>query len=486
MAIGTPVECFAANSTSTGTTAFSPTANVVAGTVAFLIGNNNGAKTISSISDSKGNTWVADPTATFNDGVRTVNIAWSAIGTTILTSDTITVTWSGAASKSHDTWVQTVTGLGSSSIFDKTAHASASTANPSTGATSTLAQASEIVWATLRGNGTSPSAGAGFTLATTSLVGGSLLEWQIVSATTGLAGTFTQGATAWCAIVATYLGASSGTTATAGLASATASAFNPSAQTVPTAGAASASATAFNPAVSEQIAASTASATATAFNPAVRTVVTAGLASASATAFLPNIGSNTMTTAGLASASATAFNPAVSVTVSAGAATATATAFQAKAFPTVTASTASATATAFSVSFSGGNVTATAGLASATASAFNPTVTTSAHTFHFSPPVSYDEGPINPDTAGLQRRLFAYYQPHARGHNIWKLPDGSYTDDVQPYPLVTLQDKNQGQIPQGQAVDVTYLYVYYGGHTYEIDATEAAALTAAGYGANIT
>lgn len=103
----------------------------------------------------------------------------------------------------------------------------------------------------------------------------------------------------------------------------------------------------------------------------------------------------------------------------------------------------------------------------------------------FTPPVVFDMGPINPDTQGNQRRLFGNYHPHARGLNIWKLADGSFSQD-QPYPLVTPQDAEQGVLPQGQAVAVTYLYVYYGGHSYQVSAAEAAALTAAGYGANIS
>lgn len=99
----------------------------------------------------------------------------------------------------------------------------------------------------------------------------------------------------------------------------------------------------------------------------------------------------------------------------------------------------------------------------------------------FTPPVVYDMGPINPETTGNQRRLFGNYSPHARGLNIWKLPNGSYSQD-QPYPLVTPQDAQDGILPQGQAIAVTYLLVYYGGHSYVVTEAEKAALVAAGYG----
>lgn len=99
---------------------------------------------------------------------------------------------------------------------------------------------------------------------------------------------------------------------------------------------------------------------------------------------------------------------------------------------------------------------------------------------HFVPPVMFDEGPINPDSEGNQRRLFGYYQPHARGVNVWKLADGSYSQE-QPYPLVTPDD-----VRQGVATVATYLSVYYGGHIYEVTETEADALRAAGYSENVS
>lgn len=105
----------------------------------------------------------------------------------------------------------------------------------------------------------------------------------------------------------------------------------------------------------------------------------------------------------------------------------------------------------------------------------------------FTPPTSTDMGPVNPDTTGLQRRLFGYYSPHARGHNIWKLADGTFTDDVQPWPLITPDDAAKGNLPLGVAATaVTYQKVYYGGHANVITDQEAADLTAAGYGAFIT
>lgn len=62
--------------------------------------------------------------------------------------------------------------------------------------------------------------------------------------------------------------------------------------------------------------------------------------------------------------------------------------------------------------------------------------------------------------------LFSRVVPSARGINIWKLNDGTYTELEPPFG--------------------DFLFVYYGGHIYDVDAEEVAALTAAGYGAYIS
>lgn len=67
----------------------------------------------------------------------------------------------------------------------------------------------------------------------------------------------------------------------------------------------------------------------------------------------------------------------------------------------------------------------------------------------------------------LANRLGGHIDASPRGRNIYLLSDGSYTENQPSY-----------------AVDVSK--VYYGGHEIEVDATEVASLTAAGYGAYIT
>jgi len=80
----------------------------------------------------------------------------------------------------------------------------------------------------------------------------------------------------------------------------------------------------------------------------------------------------------------------------------------------------------------------------------------------FIPPTSADRA-RDQRVAGAVRR----WPPHDRGHNVFKLTDGSYTE-VQPSDMTT--------------VDIEYL----GAHIHTVTDAEAAALTAAGYSANIT
>ena len=70
-----------------------------------------------------------------------------------------------------------------------------------------------------------------------------------------------------------------------------------------------------------------------------------------------------------------------------------------------------------------------------------------------------------------ERRLaysfLRHYAALPRGRNIFKLSDGTYVENE-------------------PADNSTGVITYYGGHDHEVDATEAAALTSAGYGAYIT
>lgn len=63
--------------------------------------------------------------------------------------------------------------------------------------------------------------------------------------------------------------------------------------------------------------------------------------------------------------------------------------------------------------------------------------------------------------------LFRFFTPNARGKNVWKLVNGTYTEN--------------------EPADISdYTTLYLGGHIHTITAAEATSLTAAGYGAYIT
>lgn len=86
----------------------------------------------------------------------------------------------------------------------------------------------------------------------------------------------------------------------------------------------------------------------------------------------------------------------------------------------------------------------------------------------FTPPTVIDVGSSLPNTKrDPASRLARHLAPIARGVNVYKLNTGVYTED--------------------EPVDATTIAVtYQGGHNHTVSAAEAALLTAAGYGANIT
>ena len=67
----------------------------------------------------------------------------------------------------------------------------------------------------------------------------------------------------------------------------------------------------------------------------------------------------------------------------------------------------------------------------------------------------------------LAYALFKHYDPEPRGRNVFLLTNGTYTED-EPNDTTTISK------------------VYWGGSNNDITASEAASLTAAGYGAYIS
>lgn len=153
MAIGTPVERFAARLGAAGgssTRAFSPATTVTAGTNAVLLVCRVGSTgcTLTSVTDTPGNTWVVDRNYTIANGALSPVAAASCIATTqILSSDTITMTFSAVENLNTDVYLMEVSGL-SVSPFDTFAEASITPVNGAwaVGPTATLAQANEVAF----------------------------------------------------------------------------------------------------------------------------------------------------------------------------------------------------------------------------------------------------------------------------------------------------------------------------------------------------
>ena len=80
---------------------------------------------------------------------------------------------------------------------------------------------------------------------------------------------------------------------------------------------------------------------------------------------------------------------------------------------------------------------------------------------------NFTNGSVLSKEQRLANRLAAHYVPGARGRNVFLLTNGTYTEN-QPSDMDTVAK------------------VYYGGHNIEVDATEVASLTAAGYGEYIS
>lgn len=103
-----------------------------------IVGGSMDAGTISSVADSKGNTWSVDKT--INAGGVGVGIASAVLTADLLTGDTITITTSAAM---RSAWCGYY-GLPSASPLDKTASATGTSTTP-TATTPATTQAKELV-----------------------------------------------------------------------------------------------------------------------------------------------------------------------------------------------------------------------------------------------------------------------------------------------------------------------------------------------------
>lgn len=214
MAIGTPFECYAAASSWPAASVFSPTATLAAGTVGFLmVAVDDTRPQITGVSDSVGNVWTIDENIGIDSVAAQLAVASAQIVTPVTPTDTITLAH-GLPSGTPGIWVQTVTGLATTGVFDQGTGTTGNGGVLDSGPTGTLANANEIVWGVFRNdNNRVFHLGATYTAVTTNVLGPSvfMLEYKIVSSTSPVSAdcTTTFGAN-WSALVATYKGAPTG------------------------------------------------------------------------------------------------------------------------------------------------------------------------------------------------------------------------------------------------------------------------------------
>ena len=125
----------------------------------------------------------------------------------------------------------------------------------------------------------------------------------------------------------------------------------------------------------------------------------------------------------------------------------------------------------------------------------------------FTPPQVYDNPPILPDSRGLANRLFRYYKNRARYVMVFALSDGTFVQDTAtehnsntniPYPYnpydpsapfvtswYTDYEANPPVLTHTSVGQNPWIAKVYQEKMYVTNA-EAAALTAAGYGALIS
>lgn len=118
--------------------------DVAAGSTLFAMISFNPALevAVTGITDTRGNTWVADMTVTTGGGERTL-ARWRAANPTA-GPNTITIAVSGTLDTQR-VWVGEYSGVATASPLDRTASATGSSTTPSSGATATTTQANELV-----------------------------------------------------------------------------------------------------------------------------------------------------------------------------------------------------------------------------------------------------------------------------------------------------------------------------------------------------
>lgn len=192
-----------------------PSANLVAGTFQVLcyIGGGAGSNftQVTSITDTKGNTWVLDNVFSYSSNNSSICIAHCLVSTTILTSDTITLHFVGAANVTRFVFIEEITGLIASPI-DKTTTGTGTGGSASVGPTATLSQSEELAIACFQGgvSAQSFSAGSGWTTTPVGFLGTdahAAVEYRSITGSTAgvtATGTYSRGDAVWAGAIVTY------------------------------------------------------------------------------------------------------------------------------------------------------------------------------------------------------------------------------------------------------------------------------------------
>lgn len=192
------------SSASTLTATFAKTTTV--GHRLMLGACHSGNQTLSSISDSRGNTWAVDKVSAGSQGV-TANEASCVVTIAHQIGDTLTLTFSGASTYAAATVAEFSLGLSTS--LDKTARNVGTSSAPTTGATATRTSADQLLFGVVGYNDASnETAGTNWTVLATANSGAgnrkATCVYQIVSAVGTDAATWGNSTAAWECVIATY------------------------------------------------------------------------------------------------------------------------------------------------------------------------------------------------------------------------------------------------------------------------------------------
>ena len=194
--------------TGTGTTLILTTTGTVSvgNTIIVAFAELHTTGTVSAV-DSAGNTYHNDVDVNNTSGSRTVILS-APVTAQLSSGGTITVTFPTATSRVMSVFY--VSGLvQSASALDRTHSGTGNNASPSSGATTTTSQASEILIGAIswNSNGTM-TVGSGFTLGTAATISSLEIqpEYEIVSTTSAYTATGTITSHQWAAVIATYKG----------------------------------------------------------------------------------------------------------------------------------------------------------------------------------------------------------------------------------------------------------------------------------------